>query len=120
MSEYGGIWWAPAGSGDASGGAEGQDGTHAEGAHADGTDQDSSWGYGQRVRDLDELYSRYEGLTRVLLDDPGVAGYCYTQLTDVFQEQNGIYAFDRSPKLDASRIAAIQRRPAAYEQVDDR
>ncbi len=120
VSEYGGIWWAPAGSGDASGGAEGQDGTRTDGAHADGTDQDSSWGYGQRVRDLDELYSRYEGLTRVLLDDPGVAGYCYTQLTDVFQEQNGIYAFDRSPKLDASRIAAIQRRPAAYEQVDDR
>jgi hypothetical protein len=31
-------------------------------------------------------------------------GYCYTQLTDVFQEQNGIYRFDRTSKLDVSRI----------------
>lgn len=43
-------------------------------------------------------------------------GYCYTQLTDVFQEQNGIYYFDRSAKLDVDRIRAAQRRPAAIER----
>jgi hypothetical protein len=42
-------------------------------------------------------------------------GYCYTQLTDVFQEQNGIYRFDRTSKLDVSRIRAAQLRPAAIE-----
>ncbi len=42
-------------------------------------------------------------------------GYCYTQLTDVFQEQNGIYRFDRTDKLDVDRIRSAQLRPAAYE-----
>lgn len=105
LSEYGGIWWA----------APGSDGS-PDAREADGTDQDSSWGYGHRVRDLREFYSRYEGLTRVLLDSPDLAGYCYTQLTDTFQEQNGLYAADRSPKVDIARIRAVQRRPAAYER----
>jgi hypothetical protein len=43
-------------------------------------------------------------------------GYCYTQLTDVFQEENGIYRLDRSPKFDVPRIQAIQTRQAAYEK----
>jgi hypothetical protein len=43
-------------------------------------------------------------------------GYCYTQLTDVFQEQNGIFRFDRRPKFDLARLAAIQGRSAAIER----
>ena len=31
-------------------------------------------------------------------EDPGIAGFCYTQLTDVEQEQNGVYNYDRTPK----------------------
>jgi len=45
-------------------------------------------------------------------------GYCYTQLTDVFQERNGIYRFDRGSKLDVDRVRAAQRRPAAIEEED--
>ena len=33
-----------------------------------------------------------------------MAGYCYTQLTDIEQEQNGIYNYDRTPKFDADAI----------------
>ncbi len=44
-------------------------------------------------------------------------GYCYTQLTDVFQEQNGIYRFDRGEKLDVARVRAAQLRPAAIEEA---
>ena len=33
-----------------------------------------------------------------------MAGYCYTQLTDVEQEQNGIYNFDRTEKFDMQKI----------------
>ena len=36
-----------------------------------------------------------------------VWGYCYTQLTDVEQEQNGVYYYDRTPKFDMERIRAI-------------
>lgn len=97
VSEYGGIWWNP------------------EAAEVSGDDRSESWGYGQRVRDEEEFQQRFRGLTDVLLDDPLMFGYCYTQLTDVFQEENGIYRFDRSRKLDVARVAAVQRRTAAYE-----
>jgi len=93
VSEFGGIWWNP----DAQ---PGQD----------------SWGYGERPKTLEEFYSRFEGLARTLLDNPRMFGYCYTQLTDVYQEQNGIYTFDRRPKFDAARIRAAQARPAAIER----
>ncbi|MGD7704814.1 glycoside hydrolase family 2 protein [Microlunatus sp. Y2014] len=100
VSEYGGIWWNP------------------DAAEVSGADREESWGYGQRVVDEEEFQARFAGLTNVLLDDPLMFGYCYTQLTDVFQEQNGIYRFDRSEKLDVSRVAAVQQRPAAYEEAD--
>lgn len=96
-SEFGGIWWNPA----AEQGAE-------------------SWGYGQAVASEEEVYDRFQGLVDVLLDDPHMFGYCYTQLTDVFQEQNGVYFFDRSSKLDVDRLRAIQSRTAAIEAAEGR
>ncbi len=45
-------------------------------------------------------------------------GYCFTQLTDTFQEQNGIYDFHRRPKIDIARIRAVQEQRAAYEVRD--
>ncbi|MCL1888063.1 MAG: beta-galactosidase, partial [Kiritimatiellaeota bacterium] len=92
-SEFGGIWWNP---------------KPAKG--------EASWGYGERPKTLEEFYTRFEGLCAVLLDNPRMFGYCYTQLTDVFQEQNGIYAFDRSKKFDLARIRAAQTRRAGIEE----
>ena len=42
-------------------------------------------------------------------------GYCYTQLTDVYQEENGLFFFDRKEKFDLARLRAVQTRPAAIE-----
>jgi hypothetical protein len=98
VSEFGGIWW------------------NAElTASAQAEDRKASWGYGERVRSLDEFYARFEGLCAGLLENPHMCGYCYTQLTDVFQEQNGIYGFDRAQKFDMARIRAAQARKAAIE-----
>ncbi len=94
VSEFGGIWWNP----DA---AKGED----------------SWGYGDRPKSLEEFYTRFAGLCDALLDDPSMFGYCYTQLTDIYQEQNGIYRYDRSVKFDMERIRRVQQRPAAIEQA---
>ncbi len=66
-----------------------------------------SWGYGEGPRSLDEFYARLEGMMDVMIGLPHIAGYCYTQLTDVEQEQNGIYNYDRSSKFDMPRIAKI-------------
>ena len=38
---------------------------------------------------------------------PHITGYCYTQLTDVEQEQNGVYNYDRTEKFDMDRLAKI-------------
>jgi hypothetical protein len=34
-------------------------------------------------------------------------GYCYTQLTDVEQEINGILTYDRQPKCDLNKIKEL-------------
>ena len=95
VSEFGGIWWNP----------EVRAG-------------EDSWGYGERPQSIEEFYARFTRLCEILLDDPAQFGYCYTQLTDIYQEQNGIYGFDRSPKFDMERIRAAQERPAAIESGD--
>lgn len=77
---------------------------------------DNSWGYGNAPRSLEELYDRLERLTDVILEVPYMTGYCYTQLTDVEQEQNGIYNFDRTTKFDMDRIRKIfSKVPARFK-----
>ncbi|MBG0740813.1 beta-galactosidase [Paeniglutamicibacter antarcticus] len=126
VSEFGGIWWneeeallaaldqGAQDEGALDQGAQDQGGQHGRA----GTDREKSWGYGERVRSEEEFYLRFKGLCEVLLNDPQMFGYCYTQLTDVFQEKNGIVNFDRSRKLDVARISAIQSRPAAIELLE--
>ena len=75
----------------------------------------NDWGYGQNPEDIEAFYARFKGLVDVLLDNPKMCAFCYTQLTDVYQEQNGIYCFDRRAKFDAARLHAIMSRPAAIE-----
>ena len=65
---------------------------------------------------MQAFYDRYKGLTDVLLDNPKMLGLCYTQLTDVEQEQNGLYTYHRQPKFDPERLHAIMSRKAAIEE----
>ncbi len=66
-----------------------------------------SWGYGESPKTLEEFYHRLEALTDALLALEHVCGYCYTQITDVEQEKNGIYLYDRGEKFDMERIRKI-------------
>ena len=66
-----------------------------------------SWGYGRPPQTLEEYYTRLEQLVDVLLNLDYMAGFCYTQLTDVEQEKNGIYTYSREKKFDMERIRAI-------------
>ena len=70
-------------------------------------DKEAAWGYGKGPKTIEELYTRLDGLTSVLLSLDHMIGYCYTQLTDVEQEKNGIYTYTRQPKFDAARLRAI-------------
>ena len=91
VSEYGGIRW---------------------------TDNQDGWGYGEGPKTEEEFLARFKGLTDALLDNPRIFALCYTQLTDVEQEQNGLYTYDRKAKFPPERIAAIMRRKAAVEEED--
>lgn len=71
-----------------------------------------SWGYNKEQLSQAETEQRITGLTRTLTENPRVAGYCYTQLTDIEQEQNGIYNYDRTPKFDAEAVrSCFSRKP---------
>ena len=67
----------------------------------------NTWGYGQGPKTLDEFYTRLEALTDVILGFDYINGYTYTQLTDVEQEQNGIFTYDRKPKFEPEKLKAI-------------
>lgn len=70
------------------------------------------WGYNQMAADAEEFLRRYRDLVHSLLECPNVAGFCYTQLTDVEQEINGLLTYDRQPKVDPAKIREInEHRP---------
>ena len=90
VSEYGGIGWV---------------------VKEDAT----AWGYGKSVEGEDDFFARLEGLTDVLLENKDIFGYCYTQLTDVEQEQNGLLTYDRQFKFDPARYHRIFAKKAVIE-----
>ena len=77
---------------------------------------EGGWGYGGAPKSLEEFYTRYQGTLDALLDNPNMFGFCYTQLTDVEQEHNGLYYYDRKPKFDVKKLHDSTARQAAYER----
>lgn len=92
VSEYGGIRWS---------------------------DDQNGWGYGEGPKTEAEFLARFKGLTDALLDNPQIFAFCYTQLTDIEQEQNGLYTYDRKAKFPPEIIAAMVGRKAAVEEESD-
>lgn len=78
-----------------------------------------SWGYGEDVKTPEEFADRYVGLTDVIVENYKMFGFCYTQLYDIEQEQNGLYTYDREKKFDDNiydRIRAINTKVAEIEK----
>ncbi len=71
------------------------------------SERSSSWGYGGNIDDMEEFYNILEKEVDALKACPNVVGYCYTQITDVEQEKNGIYYYDRTKKFDTERLKSI-------------
>ncbi len=66
-----------------------------------------NWGYNGAVADEKAFLDRFGAITQGAKELPGFWGYCYTQLTDVFQEVNGLLDMDRNPKADLEEIRKI-------------
>lgn len=92
ISEYGGIKW------------------DVNSGNAD------AWGYGNAPKTEEEFIERYRGLTNILLDNPSMFGFCYTQLYDVEQETNGLYTYERRPKFDMNIFKEINTKKAKIEE----
>jgi beta-galactosidase/beta-glucuronidase len=58
----------------------------------------------------EELLEKYRDLMEGIAALPFVAGFCYTQLTDIEQEINGLLSYDRQPKVSPEAIAEIHQR----------
>ncbi len=78
-----------------------------------------SWGYGEDVKTPEEFAERYVGLTDAIVSNYKMFGFCYTQLYDIEQEQNGLYTYERKRKFDDSiydRIIEINTKIAEIEK----
>lgn len=79
-----------------------------------------AWSYGNAASGLSEYLERFRLLTETLLFNPDVAGLCYTQLTDIEQEQNGLLTYDRVPKAPPETFCSILSQTAAIERQEGR
>lgn len=80
----------------------------------------NSWGYGSEIKSMEDFYNILQNEIDALKASKHVVGFCYTQLTDVEQEQNGIYYYDRTSKFDMKRIKEIfERIPSIIENPVD-
>lgn len=53
------------------------------------------------------IWNGLNSLTDAIYSMDFISGYCYTQLTDVEQEQNGHMDMNRRDKVDAEKIRTI-------------
>jgi len=66
-----------------------------------------AWGYSGVEKTPESAVERLRGLYQAIARVPAWAGLCYTQLTDVEQEINGLMTYDRKPKFDPKAIKEI-------------
>lgn len=93
VSEYGGIKW-------------------------ESDKQHKAWGYGADVQTEREFIDRYCGLTDALMQNEKMFGFCYTQLYDIEQEQNGLFTYAREKKFSDAVYEEIRRTNLAAAAIE--
>ena len=71
---------------------------------------DSGWGYGNKVNTKEEFIQRFDSITTAVKELPYVCGFCYTQVSDVQQEINGLMDIERNFKVEPETIREINER----------
>ena len=79
--------------------------------------EDDSWGYGNLVKTEEEFLVRYEKITDAIKKLPYVCGYCYTQVSDVEQEVNGLLDAEHEYKIDAGKIEKINLKEVGIHKM---
>lgn len=65
-----------------------------------------AWGY-DALSDEESFIANYEALAGLILGYKQLSGFCYTQLYDVEQEQNGLYTYERKVKFSEKGMMRI-------------
>ncbi|WP_026507098.1 glycoside hydrolase family 2 protein [Butyrivibrio sp. MC2013] len=73
-------------------------------------DKGQGWGYGNKVKDEESFIQRFDDITTAIKELPMVCGYCYTQVSDVQQEVNGLMDMERNFKIEPSILKEINER----------
>ncbi len=73
-------------------------------------DREKTWGY-TRADDASAFAGQYARLLEAVRALPLLAGFCYTQFTDTYQEANGLLYADRTPKFPIEEIAEATAGP---------
>lgn len=68
--------------------------------------KDGCWGY-TTADSKSGFLRQYEHVITSILQSDLIYGFCYTQLTDVEQETNGLLTYEREPKCDPAEIREI-------------
>lgn len=68
---------------------------------------EENWGYNLAALSDEDYIARIKTLTGSILRLPNCCGYCYTQLTDVLQEVNGLLYSDHTPKVPLESLSEI-------------
>ncbi len=71
---------------------------------------ESGWGYGDKVADTQAFIARFDAITSAVKRLDFCCGYCYTQVTDVQQEINGLMDMERHFKIEPEIIREINLR----------
>lgn len=78
------------------------------------TKKPGGWGYGNMVHDEDTFVKRYDAITTAIKEIPYVCGYCYTQVTDVQQEVNGLMDIRRNYKVEPEKIRKVNEKQVGF------
>ena len=78
-------------------------------------EEGEGWGYTAAISPED-LEARYVWLLKNVREIPDLSGFCYTQLTDTYQEANGLLTMDRKPKFSIESIRLANRGPGNEEE----
>src|SRR5687768_709776 len=76
-----------------------------------------TWGY-SRAPSAGAFERQYTELLRVINSLGLLAGFCYTQFADTYQEANGLLYADRTPKFPLARMAVATTGSPVVEEVD--
>lgn len=70
---------------------------------------EAGWGYGNQEASKEAFIKRLQDIHRAIKQTDYIVGYCYTQITDVQQEMNGLLTEDRKLKIPLDVVKELNK-----------